>query len=90
MAANFAQNPPGRLTRVYNAQERAVIDPFKTQYMATTSAAARKTIAQVHILPALFNHWDRIGEAVSGNDMRMRTMVCVRIRLFISSKLQGR
>ena len=69
MPLNLTQNLPGHLTHIYNSQECAVIDPFKTQYIDTTSAAARKMIAQVHILPALFNHWECIGKAVSGNEM---------------------
>jgi hypothetical protein len=85
MATSLTHNPPGRLTRVYNPRERAVIDTFKTQYMTATSAAARKTIAQVHILPALFNHWEVIGEGVKGNEMKGRTMVCVTIQLFTYS-----
>jgi hypothetical protein len=36
-------------------------------------------------LPALFNHWEVIGEAVKGNEMKGRTMVCVTIQLFIYS-----
>ena len=79
MPPNLTQNPPGHLNHVYNSQERAVIDPFKTQYIAATSAAARKTIAQVHILPTLFNHWEHIGEAVSGDQMQVWTMVFVTI-----------
>ena len=76
---NLTQNPPGCLTHIYDSQECAVIDPFKTQYIEATSAAARKTIAQVHILPALFNHWECISEAVSGNQMQVQTMVFVTI-----------
>ena len=75
----LTQNPPGCLTCIYNSQKRAVIDPFKTQYIAATSAAVRKTIAQVHILPVLFNHWECIGKAVSGDQMQVWTMVCVTI-----------
>jgi hypothetical protein len=68
--------PVGRLTRVYNAQERAAIDPFKTEYLAATTPAARKTIAQVHILPALFNYWTSIGQVIDDNEMRGRAVVC--------------
>ena len=57
MFANITHNPSGRVNRIYTAQERAAIDPFKTQYMEATSPAAQKIIAQVHILPALFNYW---------------------------------
>ena len=79
MPPNLTQNPPGHLTHVYNSQEHAVIDSFKTQYIVATLAAARKTIAQVHILPVLFNHWEHISEAVSGDQMQVWTMVFVTI-----------
>jgi hypothetical protein len=42
---------------VYNKEERAVIDQFKTRYMAETSPAGRKNLAQMHIFPSLFNYW---------------------------------
>ena len=81
MPSNLTQNLPGHLTCIYNSQECAVIYPFKTQYIEATSAAARKKIAQVHILPALFNHWEHISEAMSGNQMQVQTMVFVMILL---------
>jgi hypothetical protein len=71
-------NPVGRLIRVYNAQERAAIDPFKTEYMAATTPAARQTIAQVHILPALFNYWTSTGLIIDDDEMRGRAVVCCR------------
>ena len=79
MPPNLTQNPPGCSTHIYSSQECAVIDPSKNQYIEATSAAVRKTIAQVHILPVLFNHWEHISEAVSGNQMQVQTMVFVTI-----------
>jgi hypothetical protein len=67
--------PTGRLVRVYNTQERAAINPFKTEYLNATTPAARKTIAQVYIFPALFNYWAGIGEAIREDQMRARTEV---------------
>ena len=60
---------------MYNARERAAIDPFKDEYMAATSAAARKAIAQIHIFPALWNYWSSIGEVIDDNQMALRTEV---------------
>jgi hypothetical protein len=68
--------PSGRLTRVYNAQERNVIDPFKSQYMDATSPAARKTIAKVHIFPAIFNYWSNMGQVMDDREMVLRATVC--------------
>jgi hypothetical protein len=67
--------PGGRLRRVYNAHERAVIDPFKSDYLNATSPGARKTIAQVHIFPALFNYWAGIGQDIDHNKIRAHTEV---------------
>jgi hypothetical protein len=69
--------PGGRRTRVYNAQERAAIDPFKADYLSATSAAARKIIAQNHIFPALWNHWASIGQVLDDGETRLRTEVFV-------------
>ena len=33
----------------------------------------------MHILPVLFNHWEHISKAVSGNQMQVQTMVFVTI-----------
>lgn len=70
-------NPFGRLTRVYNAEERAVIDAFKPQYMEASSAASRKQIAHMHIFPALFNHWASIGQVIdTEEEVQLRSDVC--------------
>ncbi|KAF8801933.1 hypothetical protein BYT27DRAFT_7113986 [Phlegmacium glaucopus] len=78
MDTNLHRHPPshpsGQLTRIYNAQERAVIDVFKAQYLEATSPAERKMIAQVHILPALFNHWISVGQVVGDKEMKLRTV----------------
>ncbi|KAF8801027.1 hypothetical protein BYT27DRAFT_7216453 [Phlegmacium glaucopus] len=69
--------PGGRLRRVYNVQERAVMDPFKSDYLNATSPSARKTIAQVHIFPALFNYWEGSGQEVDPNKIRAQTEECL-------------
>jgi hypothetical protein len=46
--------------------------------MAATTPAARKTIAQVHILPALFNYWTSTGLIIDDDEMRGWAVVCYR------------
>ena len=65
----------GRLRRIYDDQERAVIDPFKPDYLKATTPTGRKTIAQVHIFPALFNHWASRGVELNTKEMQTRTEV---------------
>jgi hypothetical protein len=62
--------PGGCKTRVYNAQERAAIDPFKANYLA-----ARKIIAQNHIFLALWNHWVSIGWVLDEGETHFQTEV---------------
>jgi len=76
MSANQTHNPSGWVNRIYTAQEHVAIDPFKAQYMEATSPAARKIIAQVHILPALFNYWVSIEQVMYQKEMQIRTGVC--------------
>lgn len=71
----MAHPPGGRKTRVYNTQERAAIDPFKAEYLSAVSAAARKSIAQTFIFPALWNHWASIGLVLNDVETHLRTEV---------------
>ena len=66
---------PDNQHRVYNEQERASIDVFKNKYMEATTAAARKSIAQLEIFPALFNYWKSIGKVFSTEEIKMRSNV---------------
>ncbi|KAF8799628.1 hypothetical protein BYT27DRAFT_7263714 [Phlegmacium glaucopus] len=79
MSANLTHNQSGHrlcpLTQTYNTQERAAIDVFKDQYLEATSPATRKTIAQLHIFPALFNYWGTIGEVIDDREMELRTVL---------------
>jgi len=67
--------PVGPVRRVFNQQERALIDPFKPEYMNTTTPASRKTIAQVHIFPALFNYWAENGVDLNDEEIQVRSDV---------------
>lgn len=61
--------------RVYNDEERAVINPFKTEYMETTTPGQRKAIAQGQIFPALFTYWSSIGVDLNPIEMNKRQEV---------------
>ena len=56
----------GRHNCRYNAQELAIIKPYKEAYFRAVSPAQRKMIAQNDIFPALFNFWERSGRGVTG------------------------
>jgi hypothetical protein len=66
------QPPIGGRRRVYNEQERKVIDPFKDAYMKTETPAERKAIAQIDIFPALFTYWSSIGEDLNTEETKKR------------------
>lgn len=72
MSSDIAINLPGPLTgqqaRVYDEHERAVIDPFKSEYMDATTPAARKLVAQLQIFPAIFHYWESIGEKINDEE----------------------
>jgi hypothetical protein len=61
--------------RVYNVHERASIDVFKIKYMEATTPAARKSIAQLDVFPALFNYWMSIGNIYSTEEIKMKSNV---------------
>jgi hypothetical protein len=71
----------GRITRVYNQEERNVINQFKSPYMEATSPAARKDIAQMEIFPSLFNYWASIGEVIGTDEHKLRSEVCSKYHL---------
>jgi hypothetical protein len=60
--------------RVYNTEERAVIDVHKATYLQATSPAERKQIAK-EILADLFNHWSQKGILLEDVDISIRTKV---------------
>ena len=67
--------PIGGRRRVYNEEERKVMDPFKEAYMKTVTPAERKSIAQIDIFPALFTYWSSIGEDLSSEATDKKTEV---------------
>ena len=68
--------PSGGRRRVYNEEERKVINPFKEAYMKTENPAQRKEIAQIDIFPALFTYWSSVGEDLSPDATNKKTEVC--------------
>jgi hypothetical protein len=78
--SSFSQPPPmtdigilGRDRRqaLYNAEERAVIDAHKDDYLKATSPPERKTIAQ-NLLADIFNHWTEKGIDLSNRTERQQ------------------
>lgn len=67
--------PLGVRKKVYNDDERKVIDPFKDDYMKATTPAERKSIAQNLIFPALFSHWSEIGLDLNPEEENTRSDV---------------
>jgi hypothetical protein len=67
--------PLGRHTRVYDEHERGIIEPFKIDYMKTTTPAERKSLAQAFIFPALFNYWASIGIELNDEEISRRSDV---------------
>ena len=61
--------------RVFNKQERELINPFKELYMKTTTPSERKVIAQAHIFPKLFNYWSSIGVDITPEENNKRSEV---------------
>lgn len=55
---------------IFSASERAIINPFRPDYLNSTSPAQRKHIAITKILPALFTYWDEIDP----NDPRIKNV----------------
>lgn len=62
-------------TGVFTENEQKIIDKFKDQYMAATSAFQRRTVAQVEILPKLFNHWKSRGKIYDKEGTKLKTNV---------------
>ena len=61
--------------RIYDEQERAAIDVFKSKYLEATTSACRKTIAQLDIFPALFNYWKSKGLVYANEDLKVKSNV---------------
>ena len=64
--------------RVYTDQERAVIEPFKEDYYNAKTPKERKILAQLYILPDLFNYWDSLGLDISEEEKKIRSEVSLR------------
>ena len=52
-----------------------MMDPFKAQYMNTTTPAQRKTIAQSQLFPALFTYWSSQRVDLNDEEMNKRSQV---------------
>ncbi len=70
VAQSTVEHIPSDHQVLYTAAERAVIHPFRTAYLNTTTPEQRKRIATREILPALFTYW----ESIDPNDPRIKNM----------------
>ena len=61
---------------VFNEQERAVLDQFKTQYMDTPSPEARKDLTKEEIFPGIFNYWKGLGLIFTTTQEDKKKVVC--------------
>jgi hypothetical protein len=68
-------HPIGGRPRIYNAQERNQIDPYKDDYLKTTSPGERKALAKGKIFPTLFTYWSSIGVDLTPHEMKIREAV---------------
>lgn len=65
----------------YTAAERAVIAPFRKDYLNTTTPSQRKYIATRKILPALFSYWETLNpEDPRITDVKQSSTVSRRVR----------
>jgi hypothetical protein len=61
--------------RVYNEEERDLINSFKDSYMAARTPTERRMITQTNILPKLFNYWKDRGKKYNKRDTKTKTNV---------------
>jgi hypothetical protein len=59
----------------YNVEERAVLDKYKKQYKAKTSAEEREMMLRNYILVDIFNHWHAKGIDLSEEEVPIRMKV---------------
>lgn len=62
--------------RVFNEQERAVLDAFKNQYLDAASPEARKDLAVEYIFPEIFNYWKSLGMVFTTAQENQKKTVC--------------
>jgi hypothetical protein len=67
--------PIGKRPRVYDIEERKVIDVYKADYMKTTSPGERRSMAQGLIFPKLFTYWSENGITLTQEEIDIRTDV---------------
>ena len=70
--------PTGVRRRIYNEQERLVINPFKEGYMSAGTPAQRKNIAK-ELFSKLFSYWSSIGLDLETDESNRRQGVRTKI-----------
>jgi hypothetical protein len=69
--------PIAKRRRIYNEKERAVMNPFKADFMKTTTPQERKQMAADLILPALFTYWSSCRMVFTPDEIDRRTEVSI-------------
>lgn len=62
----------GRIRGKYTRNERAIIDPFKEQYMKTTTLQERQHVAMNLIYKQLFVYWTQNDGMIDADDAKVR------------------
>ena len=68
--------PLGPNHRVFNDQERAVLEEFRDKYMEALSPDARKDLAVDSIFPNIFNYWKGLGMVFTLAQEEAKKAVC--------------
>lgn len=53
----MASLPSNIAKQIYNSAERAILDPFKADYIATSTKATRKQFFVSRIWPMIYKYW---------------------------------
>ena len=59
-----------------STEERTVIDIYKQEYLSAASAEDRRQLAQMKILPAIFNYWGQKGLDITDPTPQTKVHAC--------------
>jgi hypothetical protein len=62
--------------RVFNDQERTILEAFKDQYFDAPTPEARKELAKWVIFPEIFNYWKGLGMVFTTAQEDKKKAVC--------------
>lgn len=61
--------------QIYNVHERAILDPFKQEYITCPTPESRKQMFVSRIWPLLYTYWIEKEEEIDGTDVAERAKV---------------